>query len=252
MKAKRFFMMALALLIMTSATLCAAAEKPKYAIGERTEKLLFQILNPAWYPTFVIYTTDYNEMENKKEPTTVRVALQNGMSDMDCNGKSSHKEVQYKNKTTYFIDHDAKTYWTMTAPPEKPISITGDVGKSEGKAENQKPYYQAGKEKVKGVMYDYEDRIDGNRRVRYYYEVDTENWKYEKEGKRLKEIVDYGNNVQSAWFRVPSTYKQVANPMEAATADVDLEKEIQKELENKGKHAVKRGVVNSVMRGLPF
>ena len=226
MRAKRFFMMVLALLMMATVSLCVAAEKPKYAVGERTEKLLFQTLNPAWHPAFVIYKTDFNEMADKKEPTTVRLAFQNGMSDMDCNGKSAHKEMQYKNKTTYFIDHDAKTYWQMIAPPEKPISIIGEHRETKGKKENQKPYYQAGKEKIKGVMYDYEDRIDGKHRVRYYYEVDTENWKYERDGKKLKEIVDYGSYARNEWFRVPYGYKQVPNPMEAAQAaqeDVNVE-----------------------------
>ena len=251
MRAKRFFMMALALLMMATVSLCVAAEKPKYAVGERTEKLLFQTLNPAWHPVFVIYKTDFNEIADKKEPTTVRLAFQNGMSDMDCNGKSAHKEMQYKNKTTYFIDHDAKTYWQMTAPPEKPISIIGEHRETKGKKENQKPYYQAGKEKIKGVMYDYEDRIDGKHRVRYYYEVDTENWKYERYGKKLKEIVDYGSYARNEWFRVPYGYKQVPNPMEAAQAaqeDVNVEKEIEKET----KRAAARKAVGAVLRSLPF
>lgn len=210
---KRIFALTGALLLLASVALAAEPVAPKYALGERTNKVIFEVLNVAEHPVYLLMRSDVNPMNDKaKEKTLIRQVFDGDRLDYDAQAKSGHQEMQYREQTSYIINHNEKSYLKIVSQPMK-MRVGEQPGEDvTNEPQESKRYFEGGKVKIAGVEYDYEDEIVDGRKTRYYYTVDEFEWKYWLMDGVLFEIVEYGTAIQPEWFTIPADYTEMSIP----------------------------------------
>ena len=111
-------------------------------------------------------------------------------------------------KTTTILMHEEKMYMKM--PHQQFNGPRLNDSKDVPEAEKAKWVVSSGKDKINGRTYDY-DKIkvgEGEEQI-YYFDEETDKWRYWKTSEALMEIIEYGSKVDENLFKIPKGYTKM-------------------------------------------
>lgn len=182
-----------------------AAFKP----GERAMKIWYQDLNPSKHAIFLKFKTAMDTGGGKeKNVTTMAIKGKYAYADVFSDSEHISTITDTAAKSTVILLHEDKMYMKMPNASNEGPKI--NEGRDISEAEKTKMVLSSGKEKIAGKTYDYDKiKVDGEDSHTYYFEEDTDKWKYWRTSDALMEIIEYGTKVDEALFNIPKGYSEM-------------------------------------------
>ena len=186
-------------------------ENTKTGESSKTYKVLGELFKGDTF-TFIAegnINTDTEELQKG----TITMALNGEDIYMDVKSDEERMTIIYKDKVSYLISHEEKSY-IKTEGENENLTKEDALFISEEELEDiKKQEYKTGKEKVEGKEYEYEEfKDDEDITRRYYFEGD--NLVYiktiDKDEEELIKVIELSNNVDEKLFEIPAEYEEIS------------------------------------------